>query len=233
MKQLTKKKQKKISQQDKMYQAVVGAYEDQKKELLQENQDLREALKAIDEELKTLRDVARSKGLSESILHQDNNNDSMMSSASLEPLGSGRLDLPFDLTKADVETNLRERIKFLHTKLEQLETGSLSDKQQPPSELEKDYQVIESEIDANLKILAQIETNDERLSQILSMTTQLLQKLGAKLGEYRTIAKEQDQLISYAMTQPSNNNNQQPFASPAPKSYIKGSLIFKSPGYSS
>lgn len=110
--------------EDKLYQNIVGAFEDQKKELLQENESLRSALKSIDAELHELRTLVAS------IRGQEDVN---MSADSMDAsLHSGQFDMPFDLVKEEVENNLLFRIRGLSKQVREMHDEEEPSSPPPP-----------------------------------------------------------------------------------------------------
>jgi myosin heavy subunit len=86
--------------EDTLYQNIVGAFTDEKNELVSENQLLRQSLKSLNAELNQLKQVIYSS-------HGFNDEDD----SSLHDLSAGQFELPYQMVKDDIEDEIRYKIE--------------------------------------------------------------------------------------------------------------------------
>ncbi|KAK2554607.1 Afadin- and alpha-actinin-binding protein A [Acropora cervicornis] len=103
--------------EEEMYRVLITGYEERQKELMVENNDLRESLQSMQTELINLlnhHDEDQSE-------HTDNEAEERepSESGSIEELSTGHFHMPYDLVREGIEKNLREKWRLLKCRLEE------------------------------------------------------------------------------------------------------------------
>lgn len=103
--------------EEEMYRVLITGYEERQKELMVENNDLRESLQSMQTELINLlnhHDEDQSE-------HTDNETEERepSESGSIEELSTGHFHMPYDLVREGIEKNLREKWRLLKCRLEE------------------------------------------------------------------------------------------------------------------
>ncbi|XP_015749443.1 PREDICTED: afadin- and alpha-actinin-binding protein B-like [Acropora digitifera] len=109
--------------EEEMYRVLITGYEERQKELMVENNDLRESLQSMQTELINLlnhHDEDQSE-------HTDNETEvpfflqerELSESGSIEELSTGHFHMPYDLVREGIEKNLREKWRLLKCRLEE------------------------------------------------------------------------------------------------------------------
>lgn len=101
--------------EEEMYRILITDYEERQKELMTENNDLRESLQSMQTELINL------------LNHQNEDYDHVndteegepSESGSLDELSTGHFHMPYDIVREGIENSLREKWRLLKSKLEE------------------------------------------------------------------------------------------------------------------
>lgn len=91
-----------------MYQHIVGAFSDEKKEIVQENLNLRQMLRDLNSEINQLRNVVYAKTGKERMKTED--------------LLDGQFDLPYELMNEAVSESIREKIREVMREVQSMGT---------------------------------------------------------------------------------------------------------------
>jgi len=106
--------------EEEMYRMLITSYEERQKELMVENNDLRESLKSMQAELINL--------LNHQSEDYDNENNTEggenSETGSVDELSTGHFHMPYDIVREGIENSLREKWRMLKSRLEEANKGS-------------------------------------------------------------------------------------------------------------
>lgn len=114
--------------EEEMYRMLVTNYEEREKELMVENNDMRETLKSMQVELIKL--------LNQQNEDYESNTEvgEISESGSVEELSTGHFNMPYDMVREGIESSLREKWRLLKSRLEEANKGSSSGPSSPKAE---------------------------------------------------------------------------------------------------
>lgn len=106
--------------EEEMYRMLITSYEERQKELMVENNDLRESLQSMQTELINLLNNQNDDCGNES----NTEGGEISESGSLDELSTGHFHMPYDLVREGIENSLREKWRLLKSRLEEANKGS-------------------------------------------------------------------------------------------------------------
>lgn len=114
--------------EEEMYRMLVTNYEEREKELMVENNDMRETLKSMQVELIKL--------LNQQNEDYESNTEvgEISESGSVEELSTGHFNMPYDMVREGIESSLREKWRLLKSRLEEANKGSSNGPSSPKAE---------------------------------------------------------------------------------------------------
>ncbi|XP_028404445.1 afadin- and alpha-actinin-binding protein B-like [Dendronephthya gigantea] len=141
---------------EEMYRLVVNSYEDKQKELMEENNDLRELLQHTENELVNLlnkehQDVTTDSG------EEDSDEDSISVSSHTE----GQYQMPFELVREGIERSIREKWKRLKEGMDSSKPEDV--KKNNESNTDNDADKLKNELERYKYIVLQQEEHIQRL----------------------------------------------------------------------
>lgn len=107
--------------EEEMYRMLITSYEERQKELMVENNDLRETLQSMQAELINLLNQQN-----DDYDQNDNNTEGgeISESGSVDELSTGHFHMPYDMVREGIENSLREKWRLLKFRLEDKNKGS-------------------------------------------------------------------------------------------------------------
>lgn len=149
--------------EEEMYRILITDYEERQKELMTENNDLRESLQSMQTELINL--LNHQNGDYEHV--NDTEEGEPSESGSLDELSTGHFHMPYDIVREGIENSLREKWRLLKSKLEEANKvcNNVSSKQDITKEVdwEEEVERLERQLENYRHVVEQQESLIESL----------------------------------------------------------------------
>eukprot|EP00761_Pharyngomonas_kirbyi_P011226 gb/GECH01011251.1/.p1 GENE.gb/GECH01011251.1/~~gb/GECH01011251.1/.p1 ORF type:complete len:972 (+),score=284.83 gb/GECH01011251.1/:1-2916(+) len=178
--------------QDKLYQDVVGAFQDQEQELKRENQRLRDAFKSMHKEFEDLRQSVIKFQIRANRFNENESPPESPEASSHESLSLSQYEMPFDLVDNDIESKLKFQFSNLQQNLESLESD------QPLPQVKNLMNSLKDTLSENQQTEAE---------QVFGTLTNQIRK-------YDKLVKEQEQLLQMSLKQHSHQPQKVPPSTP-------------------
>ncbi|XP_038048574.1 afadin- and alpha-actinin-binding protein B-like isoform X2 [Patiria miniata] len=109
--------------EEEMYRLIITNYEERQKEMMLENQVLRESLSNMQKELVDLLNRQGDKGLLSSLGDNSDHEDDTTSvdDSSVDELSHGHFQMPFEMVREGIETSLRSKWQKLRERIQRME----------------------------------------------------------------------------------------------------------------
>ncbi|XP_022087854.1 afadin- and alpha-actinin-binding protein A-like [Acanthaster planci] len=108
--------------EEEMYRLIITNYEERQKEMMLENQVLRESLSNMQKELVDLLNRQGDKGLLSSLGdHSDEEDTTSVDDSSVDELSHGHFQMPFEMVREGIEASLRDKWQRLRERIQRME----------------------------------------------------------------------------------------------------------------
>ncbi|XP_077981248.1 afadin- and alpha-actinin-binding protein A-like [Glandiceps talaboti] len=169
--------------EEDMYRLIITNYEERQKELMLENQDLRESLRNMEKELVDLLNQQSPMKTNRSTSSgEESDIDSTSVSSSIEELSTGHYQMPYEMVKEGIENSMRQKWRKLKAHIKKMENGKETTQEistrsakveilvEERTKLEKKVEVYKSIIEQQEHLLTQYQNSSasDREDQALS-----------------------------------------------------------------
>ncbi|XP_002736564.1 afadin- and alpha-actinin-binding protein A-like [Saccoglossus kowalevskii] len=158
--------------EEDMYRLIITNYEERQKELMLENQDLRESLRNMEKELVDLLNQQSPVKSNKSTSSDESEDEETASvSSSVEELSTGHYQMPFDMVREGIEKSMRQKWRKLKEHIKKIENGKETRNRESDNteqievlvaertSLSKKIEVYKGIIDQQEQLLMQYQTN--------------------------------------------------------------------------
>ncbi|XP_070562453.1 afadin- and alpha-actinin-binding protein A-like [Ptychodera flava] len=158
--------------EEDMYRLIITSYEERQKELMLENQDLRESLRNMEKELVDLLNQQSPVKTNRSTSSGEESEDESQSvSSSIEELSTGHYQMPYEMVREGIENSMRQKWRKLKERIKKIENEKETSTQitsrtqtvevlvEERSELQKKVEVYRKIIEQQEQLLTQYQNN--------------------------------------------------------------------------
>ncbi|XP_071842607.1 afadin- and alpha-actinin-binding protein A-like isoform X2 [Apostichopus japonicus] len=178
-----------LKQEEEMYRLIVTNYEERQKELMMENQELRESLSSMQKELVDLLNRQSPEKQDTLVSESCDFSETTSLCSSVDELSTGHFQMPFEMVREGIESSLRQKCQKLKEHIEQIEKENRENKEN----VAVDSRGEEEDGSAILLQYGGSETKAALEKEI--------QKLKGKLKSYRDVIEQQENAMQFNETQ--------------------------------